>query len=331
MPFKPGLIEKISQGEYPDNYLDLSSQGITDDEVVQLVSALQACSQMVSLNLSGNLVTDVGAEILSSSQHIESLDLSQNAITSRGFLVLLRNPKLQKLSLFNNRINFTEISHLPLNQTLRELSLSYISIEPVRAVSACFFIKGEPCSTTFDSNETCIPFLQSILDSTGNKHAIFDALPTGKEDEVERGQVNAKLSTTSGSFGSFDWDSLNEKELEELERDMELGGMLPKELVSGKSPTADALVQEGGNERPPSIDPTLASQYATSTEELSRQMKRGEVAPIVNHGTPNSPETSEPPPAPIRWAAKGGKSSANLEEMSPKLRRSSRINKKKRD
>ena len=42
MPFKLGLTEQISQGAYPDNYLDLSSQGIIDTEAVQLATALQA-------------------------------------------------------------------------------------------------------------------------------------------------------------------------------------------------------------------------------------------------------------------------------------------------
>ena len=395
MPFKLGLIEQISQGTYPDNHLDLSSQGITDTEAVQLTDALQACPRIISLNLYCNLVgdrgvevlakaglkeldlsrgnpvgikgarflanssleklnlagtmlgddglialaesktlreldvsecgitdrgaqaiavnrslkvvnlgvnniTDVGAEILSSSQQIESLDLSQNVITSRGFVALLRNPKLQKLSLFNNSINFTEISYLPPNQTLRELSLSYISIEPLRVVSACFFTKEESCSTTFGDNKTCTPFLQSILDSIGDKHA---ALPA-RQDKVKRERVNADLSTVSGSF---DWDSVNEKDLEELERGMELGrGTLPNESVSGKSPTAEAPVQE------------------SAKGELMQQMEREEAAPIINQGTPNAPETPGlPSSALITWAAEGGESSslADLEERSHKRRR----------
>lgn len=86
--------------------LDLSNQGLSDNDVERLVDLVKQYpgKDIRHLNLYCNDITDKGAKQLSSLENIVELDIGYNRIKNLGAKCLVQNSKIKGLSLSDNNI-----------------------------------------------------------------------------------------------------------------------------------------------------------------------------------------------------------------------------------
>lgn len=92
------------------------------------MSVLLKFPQLEALNLSCNMLGDLGAEVLSYTTTIRLLNISSNHITSNGILNYERNSSIDKLILTYNLIDDLGAKALSKNDVLRHVYLSYNDI-----------------------------------------------------------------------------------------------------------------------------------------------------------------------------------------------------------
>ncbi len=142
MPINEQLSQEIK--EFSDEKLSLKEWELNDDDVEELLPALQSNPHIKELDLSLNYITSKGAKILLTSlSKIEVFNLQGNDISSEGLNELdLTNCRLRTLDISSNSIGDTisVFSNIP---TLTELNASECEItdEGVKKLFSSFYIK----------------------------------------------------------------------------------------------------------------------------------------------------------------------------------------------
>ncbi len=147
MPLSSSDFEKLTAPCATSNVWDLSHQGLDADDLARVVTHLQKYPAITSLNLTGNLLGDVGIQallkaptitrlnlmgnnlsdhaigVLSQLKQLIELNLNINTIGDKGALTLGELPCLQKLLLNGNAI-----SNQGLQTFAQQPSLQYLSL-----------------------------------------------------------------------------------------------------------------------------------------------------------------------------------------------------------
>ena len=86
-PKPPGFKEALQRIKANDpalTHVDLSAQGLSLWNIIELCNALLGNTHVTSLDVSKNNIGDVGAEILAQNDRMESLDISYNCLCDEG-------------------------------------------------------------------------------------------------------------------------------------------------------------------------------------------------------------------------------------------------------
>ena len=125
------------QNDKEGNFLEISRQELTDDDILPLTHALAKNQLLTFLNLRSNNIGDEGARALANNQSITSLNLSHNNIGDEGARALANNQSITSLDLRENNIGAEGAKALANNQSITslDLSLNGIGDEGARALA----------------------------------------------------------------------------------------------------------------------------------------------------------------------------------------------------
>jgi hypothetical protein len=132
------LLEQIGNNLYLKEFLIFNNQGFTDQDIPDLLSALEKNTSIKDLYIFGSQIGDAGAEALAANQSLSDLSLISNQIGDKGAIALAANQTLSYLNLKGNQIGDAGAKALAANQSLSYLNLQWndISDAGARALAA---------------------------------------------------------------------------------------------------------------------------------------------------------------------------------------------------
>jgi len=123
MPIAESLLSQIEQNDPDLTYLDLHGQKLIEDDLIVLVKKLKLNTKVVKLNISENLIKNIGVNLLADpSLNFTSLDVSACGISDASSLA--SNPRITELTLSSNEVNALSIAKLAESYTLKSLALA---------------------------------------------------------------------------------------------------------------------------------------------------------------------------------------------------------------
>lgn len=95
MAIERKLVAEIAAGTFKKTSLDLSGKKLKDEDIAELIAALEYCPTLIALDLTGNELTDVSAKLLAKNTTLRTLKLREgNPITTTGLSAFLENDTL---------------------------------------------------------------------------------------------------------------------------------------------------------------------------------------------------------------------------------------------
>jgi len=129
------IIENIERNDSDFVSLDLGFKKLVLSDLRELANALAKNNNITTLDLSGNLIGDEGAEIIAQVPHVTTLIISENNIRNKGAETLSKNTTLKTLILTNNEIDSTGAKLLSESKTLTTLDLTGNQVDDEGAVA----------------------------------------------------------------------------------------------------------------------------------------------------------------------------------------------------
>ncbi len=123
-PFGSELLKRIQSDDPGMTALDLSEMDLTNSDITCLCDALRNNTNLKTLNLAGNQISNAGARALARNTTLTTLNLARNQITDSGAEVLAKSTTLTTLDLSCNLITDAGAKALAETTTLTTLNLA---------------------------------------------------------------------------------------------------------------------------------------------------------------------------------------------------------------
>lgn len=180
MKYTDGLLKKIANNEFSNNYLDLSNQSMIDRAVPALVMAMKTNIHIKALNLSENLLIDEGIKRLVTLELL-SLDLSGNIVKELGAAALSKS-QIQELNLYNTCLENNYLAYFANNHTLKKLNISqncvitaegvkYLASTKIESLIAGSLQGGDKLAQAISGEEMSFVELNLMQNSIGDEGA----------------------------------------------------------------------------------------------------------------------------------------------------------------
>ncbi len=125
MPIHENILERLRKNDPSLTELDLSNSGLTDADIIALCIALKNNTNLTSLVLLNNKISDTGAQALAESKILSMLNLQHNKIGVVGVQALAKSTTLTTLAISGNLIGEQDAIALAGSATLTTLDLSW--------------------------------------------------------------------------------------------------------------------------------------------------------------------------------------------------------------
>ena len=162
-----------------NNQLSLTNSGIKDNDIPIICSFLNKHSNITTLVLSSNLITDLGAKTLAKNTKIKFLDLINNSIGDKGAEALAKNTTINQLYLSFNKIGDKGAEALAKNTTIKILWFlgNDVSKQSSDAIDEMIARNNESNSYPDDSHSKNSP--KTANDNKANKNSNISLMVLG--------------------------------------------------------------------------------------------------------------------------------------------------------